>query len=479
MATVSRTLSPGGALLRASRMFSLPPAIPHPPGDFSAATSYNSDTATIAYPTMQVVTTPEHLRKRGDWGFKRALPPRSTMRTSTPLIKVRQIDSPENVTDFKSASDHALSLEKFQEMNLPINLPNESTNLASMGLAAKSVFEVEHDFTDLSAIRAAKGTNADTAHTNNHRWKYEGPWLADMTEGAFQKFLKKAVRTRRSEFRQYLRERFAEEMTRILAHEANDEGTHDEPSPVVRADDITEAEFIHYLRELREKTARLHAYVSDFLDLAPIRPPKDRRDVLETFGVFESRLVGPDNPYAIEGPPTTHPSAGISYLRTHSFVENHPFYGPQKKHTPINARIVASRTQDKGQGAKLGVGGFVVETPDGTSAFSERKNVDAGIDAFDPVVVGGSKIWVHTVSARISSSGRVMMQVEKADGKVKEIHREMIGETKVFREQTEEEMNDLEGPSPSRALKRTESDKPIFSSPRGYGVSNNVNVAAA
>src|SRR5271167_5280501 len=120
----SRSVSPGGALLRASRLFSVPPPLPRPAGDLSSTAIFNSDTATLPHPIHLSITTPQSSLARGDWGFKRPLPLRSTTKSSTPVIRVDAIDTFEHITEFASAADHSLSLQKWQEMGVPLSTPS-------------------------------------------------------------------------------------------------------------------------------------------------------------------------------------------------------------------------------------------------------------------------------------------------------------------------------------------------------------------
>lgn len=456
MAATGRTLSPGGALLRASRMFSLPSAIPAPPGDFQAATNYNSDTATAAFPTLQTVTVPETFRQRGDWGFKRNLPLRSTAKTSTPFLRVKEVDSLEQVTDFNSAADHAVSLQKFQNMNLAISLPHKYDQFAAASFATgqlESVFEEQYDFT---AIDDAE----KVGKAGHKRWKFKGPWLANLTQGEFQAYIKKEVRGRRAEFRDFLRRELAPKLTMRARQHAMDKGL-DLEIPDVRPEDITEEQLLDELRELREGRQRLFDLVEKFLDLAPIEPPSDVH--LGGLTPGESRLSGP-SPYASSGPPVTHPSAGLSYLRTDAFLENHPVYGPQAKKKPIKARIMISSAR---QSSATGVGGFI-----STSPVQAYRNVRGGLqqDRGDFKAPGGAKAWVNVVSAHINSNGRPVINVENADKSAIMVQEEMQGEKQLYHQKVENvvaKAMEMRGPRTSRGLKGNSVFK--NSSPSSYG----------
>ncbi|KAK7743175.1 hypothetical protein SLS53_004260 [Cytospora paraplurivora] len=413
-------------------MFSLPQAIPPPPGDYQAATSYNSETATQAFPTLQTVTAPEDFRQRGDWGFKRNFPMRSTARTSTPYLRIKQVDSLEHVTDFASAADHTLSLEKWQEMNIPISLPHtvadsQMPSITKMDMRPQSVFENKYDFTAIDEEKINK--------SGHMRWKYKGPWLAKLTEGEFQKYMKKLVRPRRSEFRQYLRQQLAPRLTQRAKLAAVERGGDDAASEVqeLQASDITDEHLSDFLRELRNDRQTLFDLVGKFLDLAPIEPP-ELLDWLGSLAPDQAKTTGPKNPYAVHGPPITHPSAGLSYLRTAAFLENHPVYGPQAGHQAIKARVMGQRLDVDAKGPKVGLGGFIANSNLAKSQYRNTKQ-----DKFDPTVRGGSKTWVQVQSAQINSQGRVLLNVEEADGEAKLVQEELQGEKRVFHAEAEDE----------------------------------------
>lgn len=455
MATASRTMSPGGALLRASRMFSLPQAIPGPPGDYQAATSYNSETATQTFPTLQTVTSPENFRQRGDWGFKRNFPMRSTAKTSTPYLRVKQVDSIEHVTDFASAADHTLSLEKWQEMNIAITLPHfipdgPTQSVSWMDARPESVFEDKYDFTALDSDKKAQA--------GQMRWKYGGPWLANMTQGEFQKYIKKDVRGRKSEFRQYLREQLAPRLTKDARDRAAKEGG-DKAAMVeeVRPGDITEEQLTDYLRELRQDRYALYDVVGEFLDLAPIEAPGDM-DRLGDLAPRQTRTLERENPYALHGPPITHPSAGLSYLRTSAYLDNHPAYGPLKMHPPIKGRVFVSSYDANMLGKKgtLGIGGFIV----GNKSTKEEVRTSGATRMFDPSLYGGQKVWAHVYSAQVNSQGRVVLHAEEGPAAPRMIAEEMQGEKRVFHDPRKDpthrtrSLGPLREPRPSSRLGR-------------------------
>jgi hypothetical protein len=147
------------------------------------------------------------------------------------------------------------------------------------------------------------------------------------------------------------------------------------------------------------------------------------------FGIELSNLG--DNEVA---PPTTHPAAGLSHIRTNAFMENHPVHGPQAYPSPILARVLVARSSARSNTnqAQLGVGGFVALDPN-TSGFGKtgRRNETADpTHQLDPDLPGGNKVYVQPTSAIIDEAGRVRLNVARADneavavkeGKVEHIH---------------------------------------------------------
>ncbi|TQV92661.1 mitochondrial ribosomal protein subunit domain-containing protein [Cordyceps javanica] len=417
-----RTVSPGGALLRSSRMFSMPKPLPEPHAGLQHISDRSSKSMTKSQPQMQSVATPLSSRQNGDWGFKRSFPLKTTLNTSTPLIRLKNIDAMENVTDFESAADHTLSLEKFQELRIAMSIPKKRVEIGSTLQETpghKSVFEERFDV-------------IDGDHADHLRWKYEGPWLARMTEGEFMRFLDKQVRPQRAEFRALLRKGLAEDITARQNSYAMEKGI-DAP-PAVSAADITEAQFTEYLRALRNDRAVLYAIVSKFLDLAPLGQP---------VGVVQSLFPTlAESPWGKAGPPTTHPSAGISYLRTGSVLENHPVYGPQARRTPTLARLISPRSINTPP--RLGVAGFVSDPPPGDNEFNIRhikgrassRYGPNGIANLDTTTFGGAKTYVEPVTASVDPSGRILLELTEAGAEAQVISKESNGKSTVYHDGT-------------------------------------------
>lgn len=412
--------------MRSSRLFSLPKPLREPQSTNLHIGDHKSPTMTRQYPQIQAVTSPLSSREKGDWGFKRPFPLKSTLTTSTPLIRVKQVDSIESVTDFASAADHALSLEKFQEMRIAMSIPKgKDTNSPSFTTDTwhKSVFEEDLDFT-----QRRKGRKDDK------RWKFTGPWLARMTEGEFMAYLDKKVRPQRDDFAKLLRGKLAESINAERAKSAMEQGK--KAPRKIKSKHIKPEEYIEYVRSLRNDRATLYGLVSKFLDLAPLGQP---------VGIIQTFLAGGENaaaesPYGKSGPPPSHPSAGISYLRTNSFMENHPVYGPQKQRAPILARVVYPRLGPAA--AKLGVGGFVADSPPGDNEFNNRnparnrvstnKKMLTGISHLDTTTFGGAKAYVSPETATVDPSGKVVVQLREAGTEAQLIAREAKGRDQVY-----------------------------------------------
>ncbi len=470
----TRSVSPGGALLRASRVFSLPPPLPRPVPELSSQAVWVSDTATLPHPIHQTITTPQGSRKRGDWGFKRPLPLRSTIKTSTPFIRVEAIDTYEHVTEFGSSADHTINLQKWQEMGIPLtnHVNEEKSQMGSwQSQDRKSVFEEDVD--------VSTGSGEGIVIHEDKRWKFKGPWLAGQTEGEFKEYVKNEVRKRKREFQDYLRAACAKSLAKSARQAAagreasatsDSSATVDgEASPILdgsaavdgeasakldesaavdaqesallNASDVSEAQFMTYLKTLRYDRTELFKHIRDFLDLPPAPP----QNVNFENGLSELKLTpgktlrGSDllvslSPYAQHGPPKTHPSAGLAYSRTSAHTPNHPQFGPQKSGTPVQARVVMPKGAATGSFAPvLGVGGFVVSVPYTATSTSSSFKISSntrnsgmepiqGLQTVDPTVVGGSKTWVQPKHASINARGHVMLNVELADPEAVSVH---------------------------------------------------------
>jgi hypothetical protein len=176
--------------------------------------------------------------------------------------------------------------------------------------------------------------------------------------------------------------------------------------------------------------------VSQFLDLAPLSEPSV--GFVNSFTSFLGKRDKAQSPYGKAGPPLTHPSAGISYLRTPSIMDNHPVYGPQAKQTPVQARILYPRVGS--HSAKLGVGGFVSNSPPGDNEFNSwksryklsNKQMLTGIRFLDTTTPGGAKCYIEPRSATVDPSGRVVLKVFETTAEAQLIAKENQGKAKIY-----------------------------------------------
>lgn len=370
-----KRLSPTANLLRTSRLFSLPPPLPRPSSDLTASANYESDTATLPYPTHAAIETTQSSLGRGDWGLKRPLPLKSTTKTSTPTIHIDNVDSIDHITDFSSAADHVLTLRKWQEIGTPLSMAEERPKKASAQREHYpcSVFESGVD-----------NTYHDDSDSNKQRWKYRGPWLAGKTEGEFRQYVEKDIKRRRLDFKRFLRERLAEGKAIARRREATEGGEDFEGSDSIA---VSEEDVEVYGRRLRNEEHKLHKLVEEYLDL-----PRDRGSATTS--------------YDKKGPPTTHPSAGLSYLRTGSHTYNHPLLGPQEEPAPVQARVIRPQTtaaNTKYDRALIGVGGVVAE--DDRQTFTRDST---GITGYNPDIPGGAKVYIRVpTKASVDSRGRI------------------------------------------------------------------------
>ena len=390
----TQRLSPTGNLLRNSRLFSLPPPLPRPSGTLTASQRFDSETATLPYPTQAAIeTTPSSLGK-GDWGLKRSLPLKSTARTSTPIIRIGDVDSINHITDFDSAADHALNLKKWQEMGLPVSKaesPRRSTSKTTGQdrlKPHKSVFESSEDNTQARDDIEASG-----------RWKYGGPWLAGQTQGQFNKYAEEEIRKRKVAFRDFLRKRLSERMASARRRAALDSGEATSNQPA----SISDIDLETYIKALRKDESTLFHMIEEFLDLPNAQQKTDVWTSTES----------------VEGPPITHPSAGLSYLRAIAHTSNHPVLGPQREERPLRGRILATRTYQRAQ-ALVGVGGIVAED----SRQDGLSNESDGVRTFSAEAHGGTKVWVKPEQITINSQGKIRLHVKRADQRLVGLYEE-------------------------------------------------------
>ncbi|KAL4914696.1 NAD(P)-binding protein [Aspergillus aurantiobrunneus] len=381
-----KTLLENANLLRKSRLFSLPQAL-EPLGTAATKSIYNeSDTATLPYPIRASVVTPASSLSRGDWGLKRPLPAKATSQKSS---------RPVHVTDFDSAADHTMTLEKFQDLNMPISLPTR-VNYST------SIVPKHNKKTGTAAGAEAK------------QFRHTGPWLPGLSETEFGMYLKK-VQKDKPELVRKLRERFVASRTAEKKKQAQDKGEDLENIPAV-----TEEEFQNYMKALRSDPYSLGPVVFELLDL-PSAPavPNDRIGT-KYFASPPTKM--PAVEYADQGPPVTHPSAGLSYTRSHASIYNHPRYGPQSYQRPVEARVLRPRGKVRGKNGRAIVGVSGITFEDVSSMTFAEQGAPAGLGSFDANIPGGAKYHVTPIRASINSNGRLYLASYRANASSKMVY---------------------------------------------------------
>lgn len=167
------------------------------------------------------------------------------------------------------------------------------------------------------------------------------------------------------------------------------------------ASSITDRELDDFVKQLRKQPDGLSRYIQHFLDLPreqlSQKASSVHKDIQET------------------GPPSTHPSAGLSYLRSHSHTFNHPVYGPQENKPPVQARVLLPQKDSRGflrSHAVLGIGG--VTAAEHKYSFT-RKNEDPAVAEFQPDIPGGPKVWLQLRKASINPQGRIELGNQRAE----------------------------------------------------------------
>jgi len=296
----------------------------------------------------------------------------------------------------------------------------------------RSVFESTDD-----------NTEAETHSAQGGRWKYRGPWLAGQTQGEFNQYAERTIRKRKGEFGEFLRERLAQKATGARRRVAIDSGETTPIEPVVISDDDLEV----YIKSLRADEAKLFGLIEGFLDL----PSTSRAS--EIWSSTDS----------VEGPPTTHPSAGLSYLRAGAHTLNHPVLGPQCDQRPLRGRVLAVQSPRRAK-AIIGVGGIVAED----SKSKSFPSVGSGVYRFEPDIPGGAKIWVKPERITIDSQGQIKLQIGRADERTVSLY----GETS--EEPSKEPMIDLKVEGQRQIPDMTPSaQKPATRGSQGYGLNLN------
>lgn len=448
--------SPTARLLQSSRLFSLPRPLPPPTlVPTTASGLYKaSDTATLPYPTHQAIATPASSHFRGDWGLKRPIPRKTTARSSTPVIRIRAQDNTQHITEFESAADHVLTEAKWRQMGIPIMNKNARTTFSGDGQSPQSVYDDNLDITDPDAVDALQRTSptgqrsmGGITESINQRWKFDGPWIPGMQEGEFDEYISSKLSRRKAEFRQFLMKRILERRIHDeeRANRENGEGTSIETARIEELRKEVEENYENEKKKMRDDHvvqnlgSELTAAICDFLDLPGIRFSRQNFAKSPLLQDQMSSLTASQG-----GPPSTHPGAGLSHLRTDAFMENHPYWGPQAFRAPVKARVLCPRSNQYAgwAPAQIGVGGVVANDAIGSASAPSRSQVkleyseeeieehylDANrmVTALDEDLPGGNKIWVHPKTAHIDEEGRIRLNVARGNKEAIAVKRDRV-----------------------------------------------------
>ncbi|GAM36954.1 hypothetical protein EIK77_003437 [Talaromyces pinophilus] len=396
-------LSPTANLLRNSRLFALPTPLTTAPRPVTSKSVNESSSATLPHPTRAAIETPPSALYQGDWGLKRALPAKSTIeRSSKPVIRVNALDTFEHVTDFDSAGDHTMTLTKFQELHLPVSLPQSARKnvTSSYGKAHESPFELRYD--NVSTSEGAKERDAKL-------YRQSGPWLGGQSEIQFQAYLQ-SLRRRRPELLKQLREQYENKLTVERRSKAQDEGGLD-ADQTIEPVKVTDEEFQTYLKRLRTDKRLAGPELSRLLDLHTLSSDLPQWAVATVY--YEATATNLASvAYASQGPPRTHPSAGLAYTRSGAMLYNHPSYGPQQAMRPVEARVLTAKTRKRRYKRRpvFGVAGIAYEDQTESAQDSAR-----GVEYLDPSIPGGGKVLVHPKRVSISSQGTISLEAVRAE----------------------------------------------------------------
>lgn len=463
MALRRQSQSPTANLLRNSRLFSLPNPLPRPNvgATYGAGITRASDTATLPYPTHQAIATTKSSLARGDWGLKRPLPARSRLlQTSDPVLRITQLDTIEHITDFDSAADHVRTRQKFEELATPMMQGMSQMRDYDLSVPPRGAFEERDDTTSydtdlgldeagmfLQTIRESSKENnnskrytpfkkppVDKAAHNSKRWKHDGPWIPGMNADDFLEYVTKQITYRREEFNTYLTEYVKNEIytTRQLAASKDGETV---PLDTAEAEKwqakksrkwskISPADIEAGIKALRKETAidPLRSRLMTHLIVPFLRLPAIK---LKNTQYAESATSRDVDQYQFDqetAPLSTHPSAGLGYLRNKSYITNHPILGPQSKPGPVPARVIQPRTTARSREAyaKLGVAGFVANDEFrsnnmGTNNNRNRTNT-RDVETIDIDTPGGTKVMVQPVFGSVDNSGRIHLKLLRSFG---------------------------------------------------------------
>ncbi|RPA87577.1 hypothetical protein BJ508DRAFT_410337 [Ascobolus immersus RN42] len=354
-----------------------------------------NQSATSPYPVVQAITTTDASKHRGDWGLKRNLP----LKTKVKHIGYTELDTMEHYTPFSTAENEVLLVKKWQEMDIP--LAKQSQNSFAMG-----------DFSGRHSITAVSGAPfisafelemlEDQAKTNGKElgflekkranWDFSGPYLGKMTPGRLKEWME--LRSNDRTMRDFLF--FSAQRLQQYAKENKEDYTL-ENSPSFRPRE-KESSPAQVLASLKAKySGKVPKEYQSFEDMPEYKKAEEIAQAKRTFlkdlegkdtlnhQIFQYLRANTDilqllvNAYFdIPTIPTgrTHPSAGLHYARSLSYMEYKPGVGGDISNKSLPGRILYSRRGGTQTGV-AGIGGVVARCDSAPSMTNSRlKNVD-------------------------------------------------------------------------------------------------------
>lgn len=306
----SKAFSPAANLLRNSRLMAMPSAVAPPP--FVSAQAPPAS----PYPTVQAITTPRSSAFRGEWGLKRDLPLKTSLKTT--YMRYNDLDTIEHMTTFESAHDDVYTVKKWQEMGVALGadllIPGEHSN---SNFSISTVFD--------------HPTKPET-----YKWRYKGPHVGKMAPTELREYILTSILPRKAEFREFVAARQkVDKIKRSLVKRGLEPTDENIAEVAENTEDVTEVDML----DLRGDRSYLERLVTEFLDL-----PSDE--------VHQ-----------------THPSAGLYYTRSKAHAANDAEFGPQAEPKIVSGRNLGFQPT---AGELAGVGGIVAVTTKGYGAIRNK-----------------------------------------------------------------------------------------------------------
>ncbi|RVD80314.1 mitochondrial 37S ribosomal protein bS1m [Arthrobotrys flagrans] len=294
----SKSLGPTANLIRNSRLMAMPQPLTH--------TLSDSQLFRAPYPTHQAITTPESSRARGDWGLKRSIP----RKVESTYIKYNDIDTMEHMTKIESAHDTVMTLKKWQEMDIPLQLRDQRAR------SFTSAFYFEN-------TPPPEG-QPDSAQPI---WGYRKKFVQHMTPGQLKNFVNKKLVPRRREF-----EAFADLWFNPPSLST---GPSEPSSTLPQTETSSESSSSSAVAAAASGTSESVVLPNFSTDSLSPALKTARFDSTKAYNAVREFLQIPLR----EVPMAIHPSAGMHYILDTSYLENHPEYGPNRN-KEIRARLI-------------------------------------------------------------------------------------------------------------------------------------------